>query len=293
MVGWWVLVGAVLAAGTAAVVVLWRAAGAEGARAADRFARRVDLALPPELVPVVARRLVRRRRANLVVACVAVVSVLAVAIWSLDADGAWGDGTEPAMAMLGAVAAVQLALAGAALAAQAGDLAHRGQEAPRASHLPRPGLDDYLSPLELWLARGLAATAVLTLAFLAADRPDRRGALGGVVAACLGMWGLIELTVRAVVRARPAASDVQSLAFDDALRADAVRRLLGTTHVLLLAAGLFVAQAGRWRAAGTALVGLYVAGLLAQSALSERGSARTHYRRRLWPTAAPRSRPCS
>jgi hypothetical protein len=114
----------------------------------------------------------------------------------------------------------------------------------------------------------------------------------GVAAACLGLWGLIELTVRAVVRARPAASDVQSLAVDDALRADAVRRLLGTTGILPLAAGLFVAQAGLWPAAGMALVGLYVVGAVAQSALSGRGSARTHYRRRLWPAARASGPPC-
>jgi hypothetical protein len=271
---------------------MWRVGESEAARAADRFARRVDLALPPELVPVVAQRLVRRRRANLVAGSVAVAALLAVVIWSFEASGELGDGTDFAVAVLSTVAVVQLALAAAALAAQAGDLAHRGQEGPRASHLPRPGLDDYLSPLELWLARGLAAVSILTLAMLAATQPDRRGAVTGVAAACLGMWALIELTVRAVVRARPAASDVQSLAFDDALRADAVRRLLGTTGVLPLAAGLFVAQAGLWPAAGMALVGLYVVGAVAQSALSERGSVRTHYRRRLWPVARASGPPC-
>jgi hypothetical protein len=255
----------------------WRAG--EGARAAERFARRVDLALPPELVPVVAQRLARRRRANLVAAGVAVVPVLALATSSFDSDRDWGGGAGLAMAMLGAAGVVQLALAIAALAAQAGDLAHRGQEAPRASHLPRPRLDDYLSPLEL--ARALPATAILTLAMLAATRSGHRGALLGLAAAGLGMWALIELTVRA----RPAASDVQSLAFDDALRADAVRRLLGTTGVALLAAGLFVAWTGSWPAAGTALAGLYLAGGLAQAALAERGPARAHYRRRLWPAA--------
>lgn len=272
---------------------MWRVGESEAARAADRFARRVDLALPPELVPVLSRRLVRRRRANLVAACVAVAALLAVVIWSLDASGESGDGTDLAVAGLSMVAVAQLALAAAALAAQAGDLAHRSQEGPRASHLPRPGLDDYLSPLELRLARGLAAATILTLAMLAATQPDRRGAVTGVAAACLGMWSLIELTARAVVRARPAASDVQSLAFDDALRADAVRRLLGTTGVLPLAAGLFVAQAGLWPAAGMALVGLYVAGAVAQSALSEHGSVRTHYRRRLWPATRASGPPCS
>ena len=221
---------------------MWRVGETEAARAADRFARRVDLALPPELVPVVSRRLVRRRRANLVAGCVAVAALLVVVIWSFDASGESGDSTDLAVAGLSMVAVVQLALAGAALAAQAGDLAHRSREGPRASHLPRPGLDDYLSPLELWLARGLAAVTILTLAMLAATQPDRR--------------------------------------------------LLGTTGILPLAAGLFVAQAGLWPAAGMALVGLYVVGAVAQSALSGRGSARTHYRRRLWPAARASGPPC-
>jgi hypothetical protein len=177
------------------------------------------------------------------------------------------------------------ALAGAALAAQAGDLARRGRQAPRASHLPRPRLDDYLSPPELWLARTLAALTLLAAVLVAATRPGQRGSLLAVAGACLGTWALIELTVRAVVRARPAATGLQSLAFDDALRADAARRLLATTAVLPLAAGLFVGQAGGWPAGGMALVGLSALGGLGLSALSERAGARTRYRRRLWPAA--------
>ena len=131
---------------------MWRVGESEAARAAGRFARRVDLALPPELVPVLSRRLVRRRRANLVAACVAVAALLAVVIWSLDASGESGDGTDLAVAGLSMVAVAQLALAAAALAAQAGDLAHRSQEGPRASHLPRPGLEDSLSAAGMALA---------------------------------------------------------------------------------------------------------------------------------------------
>jgi hypothetical protein len=106
----------------------------------------------------------------------------------------------------------------------------------------------------------------------------------GVAAACLGTWALIELTVRLVVRARPAATGLQSLAFDDALRAEAARRLLGTAGTLPAAVALFVGLAV-WSAAGMALLGLYGLGGLALSLLAERPAARTHYRHRLWPAA--------
>jgi hypothetical protein len=285
MWGWWVLVGVALAGAAVAVAVSWRVGEAERARAADRFAREVDLALPPALLPVVAERLVRRRRAFLVAASLALVAWLAVATWGIRTDQDWGEGDGPdrAVGLLGTVALVQLARAGAALAAQAGDLARRGPDAPRVSHLPRPRLADYLSPLERWPARALAATATLVPLALAVTTPERRGALLGVAAACLGMWALVELAVLAVVRGRPAATDPQSLAFDDALRADAARRLLDSVDVLPFAVALYIGRVGLWPAAWTALLVLYVAGVLGRAVLSERRSARTHYRRRLWP----------
>jgi hypothetical protein len=264
----------------------WRDSEEAAARSADRFARKADLALPPELRPVLARRLLRRRRANLVAAAVVVVAWLAVAAWAVGHDQ--GGGVDAAAGIvavsLTTAAVAQLGLAGAALAAQAGDVAARGRQAPRASHLPRPGLADYLAPAERWLAQALAALAVAAALALAAARPGHREALLAVAAACLGIWAVIELSVRAVVRARPAATGLQSLAFDDALRADAVRRLLDATAVLPLTVGLFAGLAGL-RQAGTALIVLYALGGPALSLLPERGGARAHYRRRLWPAA--------
>ena len=267
---------------------MWGDSGDGAARSADLYARTVDLALPPELRPVLARRLRRRRRADLVAYWVAIVAGLALSLVGV----AWGGGAGPARGFGGRILAIlvatvvigQLALVGAALAAQAGDVAARGRQAPRASHLPRPRLGDYLAAAERWLARGLAAVAVGAALGLAVARPGQRGELLALAAACLATWALIELTVRAVVRARPAASDLQSLAFDDALRADAVRRLLGTASVLPFVVGLVVTQAGL-RPAGTALVVLYAVGLVALSLLGGRGGARAHYRRRLWPAA--------
>jgi hypothetical protein len=285
--GWWFLVGMVLAGAAVVVAARWRVDEEGRARAADRFARQVDLALPSALLPVVAERLVRRRRAFLVTASLALVIWLAVATWAMRTGRDWGAGASPdlAVALLGTFALAQLARAGAALAAQAGDLARRGPDAPRAAHLPRPRLADYLSPLERWPARALAAAAVLVPLALAVTGPERRGPLLGLAAACLGMWALVELTVLAVVRGRPAATDPQSLAFDDALRADAARRLLGSLDVLPFVAALFVGRAGLWPTAWTALVVLYVAGVVGLPVLTERRSVKTHYRRRLWPAA--------
>ena len=268
---------------------MWRDSGDGAARSADLYAREADLALPPELRPVLARRLLRRRRANLVAYWVAIVAGLILSLvgitWGAGASSGAGLTGGGVVAILLATAAVgQLALAGAALAAQAGDVAARGRQAPRASHLPRPRLGDYLPAAERWLARGLAAVAVVAALVLAVARPGHRGQLLAVAGACLATWVLIELTVLAVVRARPAATDVQSLAFDDALRTDAVRRLLGASAAPLFVVGLFVTVADLG-SAGTALVVLWALGSVAMSLLGGRPGARSHYRRRLWPAA--------
>ena len=274
----------------------WRDSEDGAARSADLFARKVDLALPAELRPVLARRLLRRRRADQVAYWVAIVAGLILSLvgvaWGADAGPGRGLAGVGVVALLLTTAAVgQLALAGAALAAQAGDVAARGRQAPRASHLPRPRLDDYLPAAERWLARGLAAVAVVAALVLAVALPGRQGELLAVAAACLATWALIELTMRAVVRARPAATDLQSLAFDDALRADAARRLLGASAVLPFVVGLFVTLAGLGPA-GTALVALWALGIVAMSLLGERPGSRSHYRRRLWPAAGPEGQPC-
>ena len=58
----WVLVGAVVAAVVAGAAATWPVGPATRERMAHTFARKVDLALGPELVPLVGDRLVRRAR---------------------------------------------------------------------------------------------------------------------------------------------------------------------------------------------------------------------------------------
>jgi hypothetical protein len=62
---------------------MWRDSGDGAARSADLYAREADLALPPELRPVLARRLLRRRRADLVAYWVAIVAGGCLATWAL------------------------------------------------------------------------------------------------------------------------------------------------------------------------------------------------------------------
>jgi hypothetical protein len=158
---------------------MWGDGGNGAAQSADLYASKVELDLPPELQPVLARRLLRRRRADLVAYWVAIVAGLILSLVGI----AWGAGAGPGrgltsgglVALLLATAAVgQLAHAGAAPAAQARDVAARGRQAPRTSHLPRPRLGDYLAPAERWLARALAAVAVVAALVLAVARPAHR-----------------------------------------------------------------------------------------------------------------------
>lgn len=140
-----------------------------------------------------------------------------------------------------------------------------------------------MTPLELWWSRGSALVAVLAAGFQVVRGPAVAGALALLVA-CAGIWLLVEVAARALVAARPAASDVQSLAFDDALRARMLRVLLGSTGFLAFA----VASAGTslsrpFGASYYALMLVYLASFVPQIWADTSVRARLHYRTRLWP----------
>jgi hypothetical protein len=77
--------------------MVWRHSEAAAARSADLYARKSDLALPPELRPVAARRLRRRHRADLVAYWVAIVAGLALSLVGVG----WGGGAGPGRGVTG------------------------------------------------------------------------------------------------------------------------------------------------------------------------------------------------
>jgi hypothetical protein len=276
----WVLVGVALAVTVAVGAATWPVGPARRAQMADKFARDVDLALSPELVPVVGERLVRRGR----LAVISVGLAAGAVVIYLGSGGAGEDPDDPGVAAsyLGLLAIMQLSLAVGMLAVQAVEYARQGADRPRTAHLARPRVDDFATPLELWWSRGSALLAVLVAGFLVARDPGRASLLG-LLAGCAGLWLPLELAARAVVGARPAASDVQSLAFDDALRSQTVRALLRATAFLPFAVWV------PWTSLGLPMNAFYYALLLVvvvSQVLSGwafySARARLHYKNRLW-----------
>jgi hypothetical protein len=166
---------------------------------------------------------------------------------------------------------------------QAVEYARQGADRPRTAHITRPRIDDFVTPLELWWSRGSALVAILAAVFQVVRDPGGAGALALLVA-CAVVWLLVELAARALVAARPAASDVQSLAFDDALRAKMLRALLGSTGLLPLAIAISASSTSRsLDAYYYALMLVYLASFVPQIWADSAARARLHYKTRLWP----------
>jgi hypothetical protein len=275
------LVAVALTATVALLAAKWPVSAATRDRMADKFARRVDLALPAELTPLIGQRLVRRARFLTVEAGVAIGACIVYVTWI---GGFSVDGRDFALGYLGLVAIFQLSTAIALLATQITDRARQEADRPRTAHLPRPRVDDFVTPLELWWSRGSAAVATLVAAFLLAREPDT-GRLA-LVAGFIGFWILVEVSTRALVAARPAASDAQSLAFDDALRAEAVRKISQTGSILLFVLAIAGSSLGLSSTASYALLGVYATSLIPAMWVASSAHAKRHFRQRLWPRPA-------
>jgi hypothetical protein len=273
------LVAVALTATVALLALKWPVSAATRDQMADRFARKVDLALPAELMPLIGQRLVRRTRFRTVQLGVAIGACILYLTWI---GGLSVDGPDFALRFLGLIAIFELSTAIALLAAQIRDRARQGADRPRAAHLPRPRVSDFVTPLELWWSRGSAAAATLVAAFLLAREPDT-GRLG-LAAGCIGFWILVEVSTRALVAARPAASDVQSLAFDDALRAEAVRRILQAGTILPIVLAIAGPNLGLPSSVSYALLGVYAAHLIPAIWIESSAQAKRHFRQRLWPS---------
>jgi hypothetical protein len=275
----WVLVGAALAAVIAAVAARWPVGPAKRERMAHTFARKVDLALGPELVPLVGDRLVRRARLAWGSAGVPVAYVIIL----IARGGASFDTPGAALSTLGFIAILQLSQVVGELALQALEYVRQGADRPRAAHITRTRIDDFVTPLELWWSRGSALVAVLAAGVYAVSDPGTAGALA-LLGGCAGVWLLVEVAARALVAARPAASDVRSLAFDDALRAKILRAVLGSTGLLPLAVAVtLLTRLSQPSGPYFALELVYLASFVPRVWADSSVRARLHYKTRLWP----------
>jgi hypothetical protein len=249
----WFLIAAVAPALTLLIgVTLWNAFGGSDRRTrkeVDDFARLADLAPHPDAVPAVSEELARRRQYLVVSALLGVLGWLAVMTF-----GRLWDAESP-VPVVALGLSLYTAMALAVFAAHAGRVRHASAGAgSRVAHARSTRVLDYVMPLELYAARVFAVLPLVLLAVWAAvpRRPDAGTGLAwyrdpplmivlGV--ASLAMLAASEALQRAIVRAPQPAHSVQALAFDDALRAQALRDVMNIPVIIPALAVFHIATA--------------------------------------------------
>lgn len=282
--------------GAAAVPGLLALTGRGRRRLAHRVARKVDLALDEPVGPVVVRRLARRELIASASATLAGAVVL-VAVTPLEADyGAFQ------LDLLWLVVAVMGGRAlGASGAAVHETFGRPGRPAVRVARASTPVHGDYVAPVERVGAWGAAAFAVLMSVGLLLL--DATGAvdLGApprsvfVLAGVVPVAGVVldEAVARRVLTRPQRAGTTLELAWDDALRARALRDVvtvpltLGTLAPLVLLGVVGEGLEGGWPenpAVGlvSGLVLLVLLLLLVACAASVVQRPERHFRQRLW-----------
>lgn len=289
------LVCGTMAALVAAVRWLLWEGMAQSARRADAYARAVDLALDPALAPTVARRLQRRERAGAVGTLVGgVAAAAAMAPLADDDTGAY----QVLALVLGMMAGNAC---GQGLATWR-ETRRPGPAGPRVARVAVPAHGDYVAPHErvgAWVTAGIGV--VVGVVFLLAPRP---AALTGPLPVGLAVVAIVlpplavlldELVARRLLDRPQVAASATELAWDDALRARALRDLVGVP----LSTGFFAAASvlgvagdgltGGWPAnpavgvvSGSYL--LLLMGGVVMAVVTEAARPRRHFRRRLWPT---------
>lgn len=268
-------------------------------RAVDRLARRLDLRLEPSLATRIGRRVTLRQRSGLLGALLGVgvgtaillgqpgpvdgEPWLPIDIWMLTGMMFVGSGIGFSLSALVAIP-------------------RPDADAPRVARSRVLGIGDYVDPFELVPTRVLAPTA-LALAVAAnigalsgaAPASDNSLVPAALVLAVLAIVTLVifELGARALLRRPTPAVSEQELAWEDGLRATAVRQLLTAPLTFSLIAviwsgfGLLEAIPGQ-----VALVvvnvatPLLTAGLVVIAVLAFARHPERYFRRRLWPYPA-------
>jgi hypothetical protein len=254
------------------------------ASAADSLARRADLALTPEVRPQVERIL--RGRSRSVFVGIVLAAVIVVPLQLFVSTG------------LGGLELILFATFGAGFGLAMGTVVSSRPARNRMTHLRRPGLFDYVAPWQvaMWFvlpAIGAITSITLLLGLEGHDinSADRRAAWVTLTAVVLLPFLTLALA-GVVVRRRRWATTTQALAFDDALRAQALSDLFALPLSGLFAGALLNTEFSPGTSSqpffwlGLVAIGVGAA-LYAGLAWHERRAtgARMRFKTRLYPAA--------
>jgi hypothetical protein len=265
----------------------------------DQQARQVNLALTPEVRPLVIERIVARERAHLVgtIAGIVVGFVLILVLPTTVRRHLATDLLFFPPPLLFAVFGLILGVTVAPVATAAMSL--RRRNGTRIARAITPSIDDYVPRSEIWPAAAAAACVAVTLSVGVAlvgshGSTDRgplllsHGAMFGYVALAALLIG--KLLSRRILQTGQVAASGQELAWDDALRASTLRDLSSRPQLLAAIAQIQLAQSIGDRLDLPALASLTIEmGILGSALvfllLGLAGQATTpsqHYWRRLW-----------
>ena len=272
-------IGLAVAAVSCLLALKWPIGQAKRDQLARSFARKVDLGLRPDLAQAVGDRLVRRRRFHLAAVGLAVGLLIALFTWLNSSSSPRG-----ALLLMGYYVVIWFGRALGTMAVQTVD--DRRGSRPRAAHLTSPTVLDFVTPLELWSTRAAVTVGLALAGFGAVTAPSARQRTGilVVLACCAAIWLAVELISVVVARSRPAASDVQSLAFDDALRAEALRAFMFAGYFPLYWLASAAIELDLPSPLPYALMGVCLAALVPALRAESSARARQQFRRRLWGT---------
>ncbi|GAB3403315.1 hypothetical protein GCM10027515_14100 [Schumannella luteola] len=291
----WFLAALAVAAGL--LLIVFPATAAGRARNADAYARRLGLAIPPQMQQLIERRLARRGRAAGVGVLLGAVAAVPVALLTPEGESRWAH-LVPAAGVFALVASVVAAVAALVLRERPGE----GMRVARSTEVR---LDDYVAPFELNFQRAVVALGLLGALvgiFAVALQPTLLTTSGAFIAT--GLVGLVaavafEVIARRLVDAPQPAGSPAELAWNDALRTLGIRDLMlvpsmmgtfsafGALLVLVVpgSTSALPGQLGAGIAFGVFLI--VIVALIVLAAVQYRhGSPLTHFLRRLWPEVA-------
>ncbi|MDJ0338774.1 hypothetical protein [Cryobacterium sp. PH31-O1] len=274
-------------------------------RMLQAYSEQVGLALVPEIVPELSRRIYRRERAGIFGSVAGLVVGMAALVGMDGGESLWNGLVAGLAITLGSTIALIINDSRSAFAPV--------PEAPRLARSQSPRLPDYVTPLDRAFSLSLLALAtfgyIAVLAVIAIN-PERvfdavlvRSILGpaGLLLALAAVTSLLTWAAANALlgRGQPAGTYVE-LAWSDAFRSTTLRSLVGIPGIIAAVSTcvlfLSLSNAIRVPAPGSfgemlvnsfTIVGpVLVVVLMGWSITSLRNRSTTHYLRRLWPETA-------